>query len=82
MAAFLYAAAGRVRTMESNLVERRREARARRLARRANCSLHKSRTRLSINNYGDFMIVDDQNFVVAGADFDLTLDDVEEWLSG
>jgi hypothetical protein len=61
--------------------EKAREARLRRLARRGGYSLRKSRAGFSGDNFGDFMIVDDDmNAVVAGDRFDLTLDDVEEWL--
>lgn len=67
--------------MDSTLGERRREARLRRLARSGGYSLHKSRAGISVDNLGGFMIVEDNmNVVVAGGRFDLTLDDVEEWL--
>ena len=67
--------------MQSTLAERRREARLRRLARRGGYSLHKSRAGWSLDNFGEFMIVDDDiNTIVAGERFDLSLDDVEEWL--
>ena len=67
--------------MDSTLMERRREARLRRLARSGGYSLHKSRAGFSADNFGDFMVVDDsRNFIVAGERFDMTLDDVEEWL--
>jgi hypothetical protein len=67
--------------MDSIVMEQRREARLRRLARSGGYSLHKSRASISVDNLGDFMIVnDDMNAVVAGERFDLTLDDVEEWL--
>ena len=67
--------------MDSIVMERRRAARLRRLARRGGYSLHKSRAGFSADNLGDFMVVDDsRNFIVAGERFDMTLDDVEEWL--
>lgn len=61
--------------------EKVREARLRRLARSGGYSLHKSRAGFSADNLGEFMVVDtDMNAVVAGGRYDLTLDDVEEWL--
>ena len=67
--------------MDSILMEQRREARLRRLARRGGYSLRKSRAGFSIDNLGDYMIVDDNlNAIVAGERFDMSLDDVEEWL--
>jgi hypothetical protein len=67
--------------MDSIRMEQRREARLRRLARRWGYSLHKSRAGFSADNLGDFMIVDDNlNGAVAGLSFDMSLDDVEEWL--
>jgi hypothetical protein len=44
--------------------------------------LRKSRGPLSLNNHGEFMIVDpSRNVVVAGERFDLDLDAVEAWLA-
>jgi len=61
--------------------EKAREARLRRLARRGGYALHRSRAGFSLDNFGDYMIVDDSmNVIVAGDRFDLTLDDAEEWL--
>ena len=62
--------------------EAAREARARRAAKRRGLRLHRSRRRLgSIDNPGGFQIVNSYyNFVVAGERFDMTLDDVEQWL--
>jgi len=42
--------------------------------------LRKSRVSLSIDNKGGYMIVDFNNCVVAGEKFDLTLDDVAEFI--
>ena len=64
----------------TQVLERRREARLRRLARSGGYSLRKSRRGYSIDNLGGYMIVDDRNFIVDGPRFDLSLDDVEEWL--
>lgn len=60
-----------------------REARLRRLARGQGYALHRSRWhRGSIDNYGEFRVVDrDRNLIVAGERFDMTLDDVERWLA-
>ena len=67
--------------MDSIRMEQRREARLRRLARREGYGLHKSRAGFSSDNLGDYMIVDNnRNAIVAGERFDVTLDDVEEWL--
>jgi hypothetical protein len=44
--------------------------------------LRKSRRPLSLDNHGEFMIVDpSRNVVVAGERFDLDLDAVEAWLA-
>lgn len=77
----LFVRGRKVRDMDSIVMERRREARLRRLARCGGYSLHKSRAGWSLDNLGDFMVVDDNlNSIVAGERFDMTLDDVEEWL--
>jgi hypothetical protein len=54
---------------------------ARRAARRAGFIARKSRWRkYSIDNHGDFMIVDPEtNGAVAGSRYDLTADEVVEW---
>jgi hypothetical protein len=57
------------------------EARVRRLARRQGYSVHKSRGSFSINNRGEFMLVDaNRNAIELGERFDATLDDIERWL--
>lgn len=60
-----------------------REARARRALRRQGCSLYRSRVRrVNVDDLGGYRIVDDSaNFVVAGARFELDLDDVEQWIA-
>jgi hypothetical protein len=51
-------------------------------ARRLGLAVKKSRGGVSLDNQGGFMIVDaDSNFVLAGERFDLSLDDVAEFLS-
>lgn len=69
--------------MSIQLSEAAREARLRRAARRQGYVLRRSRWHLgSIDNYGEFMIVDaDRNWTVAGLRFDMTLDDVERFLA-
>ena len=55
------------------------ESKARRLARRCGLRATKSRRMLSIDNFGEFMLIDTTtNFVVAGARFDWTTADVIE----
>lgn len=47
------------------------EAKARRLARRLGMYVTKSRQQISMDNLGDFMLVDaSRNFVVGGSRFD------------
>jgi len=59
----------------------RRESRLRSLARRAGYSVKKSRRGFSSDNLGDFMLIDENNWVVIGSRFDATLDDIEEYLA-
>lgn len=63
--------------------EARREARCRRELAKRGYALHKSRVRTwNYDNQGEYMITDpDSNAVVAGERFDMTIDDVEEWLA-
>lgn len=50
---------------------------------KAGYGLHKSRRSISIDNLGGYMIVDlECNAVVAGCRYDLSLEDVSEWLQG
>lgn len=62
--------------------EKVRENRLRRQAQRLGYGIIKSRARqLHLNNRGLYQIIDiGRNFVIAGADYDLSLDDVAEWL--
>lgn len=66
------------------LNENARESRARRLAQRQGYVLCKSRLRgdTHADDFGGWRIVDGHgNWIVAGAKFDLDLDDVERWLA-
>lgn len=65
-----------------NQIEIRREARLRRQCRKQGYRLIKSRIRNPhINNHGGYMIVDAwHNSVVKGADYELNLDDVAEFI--
>ena len=57
------------------------ESKLRRELKEAGYALRKSRGPVSGNDLGGYMIVDVAgNYVVAGAKYDLTLDDVAEWL--
>lgn len=57
------------------------EQRLRRRAHKYGLRLSKSRARISLDNFGEYMIVDEKtNFVVAGRRYDYTLDDVAEYL--
>ena len=64
--------------------EKTRENRLRRLAKRQNLYLKKSRVKhTNVDDWGGYMIVDlNGNFVVAGERFNLTLDEVEKFLTG
>lgn len=42
--------------------------------------MKKSRRQLSGDNQGDFMLISEENVIVAGERFDMTLDEVEEYL--
>ena len=59
-----------------------RARRLRKIAQKRGFMLRKSRGPLSLDNHGEFMIVDpSRNIPVAGGRFDLDLDDVEAWLT-
>ncbi len=60
----------------------RREARARRLAKRQGFAVRKSRVRNPhLNDQGGYMVINPSyNLIVAGERFNLDLDDVEEFL--
>ncbi len=53
----------------------------RRLRRDYSCAMRKSRKPISLNNRGGYMIVDlSLNAVIAGEQYDLSLEDIEEWM--
>ena len=59
-----------------------RERRLRKIAQKRGFVLRKSRSPLSPDNHGEFMIVDlSRHIPVAGGRFDLDLDAVEAWLA-
>jgi len=58
------------------------DSRLRRLARKNGYTLHRSRWRRgSVDNFGGYMIVDENNCVIAGSRFDLGPSDVEAWFA-
>jgi hypothetical protein len=63
--------------------ERRREDRARHLAWRQGYLLRKSRIReVNLDNLGGYMLIDaNMNCIVAGSRWDLSLEEVEDWLA-
>jgi hypothetical protein len=63
-------------------MDKARENRVRRWAERLGCSLHKSRARhVRLSDYGNYQLRDAaRNEVVAGEQYDLDLDAVEEEL--
>jgi hypothetical protein len=61
--------------------KKQQESRLRARARRNDLSIHKSRQQLHCNNHGGYQIVDARNTVVAGLNYELTLDDVETFLT-
>ena len=67
-------------SLNNDLEQRRLEARARRAAWRVGLLVRKSRKRSNVpncDNFGEFMLVDrDRNYVVAGARFDLSAEEV------
>jgi hypothetical protein len=64
--------------------EKNLEARVRRLAARHGYRLHKSRRRKhvpNLDNYGDYMLVNKNNFVVTGSRFDAGLEEILDYLT-
>lgn len=59
------------------------EQRLRRALNKSGYSLHKSRVKaINPNNHGEYMITDTgRNAVVAGDRFNMTLEDVQQWVS-
>jgi hypothetical protein len=67
---------------DNNISEAALESRARRAARRLGFSARKSTLhRDSVDNYGEFMIVDEHNCIVAGQRYDMTAEQVIAWCS-
>ena len=59
------------------------EQKARRVAKRVGLIARKSRWRQnSVDNYGDFMLVNQNNFIEAGHRFDMTAEEVIEYCQG
>jgi hypothetical protein len=51
-------------------------------AKRDGWALRKSRTRLGLDNFGGYQIIDpEDNTVAAGSRYELELEDVADWLS-
>ena len=64
-----------------NINNKALENKLRRKAKQCGFLLRKSRASISIDNLGEYMLVDMyKNAIVAGEKFDLTLSDVEEFL--
>lgn len=60
--------------------DKRREARARRRLRKLGLFVRKDRVRIwDMDHHGGYMLVNDNNVVVGGERFSLTLDDLETW---
>ena len=58
------------------------EQKLRRALNKCGYSLHKSRKRISLDNFGGYMIVDQHiNCVVAGSRFDLSAENVQDFLA-
>jgi hypothetical protein len=61
--------------------ERAIETRARRAAKREGYFMRKSRAALSIDNHGQFRLIDGNNRMVAGEKFDMSAQDVLDYLA-
>lgn len=67
--------------MHSDTTTLPNDSRLRHKAQKLGYELRRARGRLHINNLGGYQIIDPYyNFVVDGADFDLSAEYVEEWL--
>lgn len=67
--------------MTTTIAHNNMERQLRRALNKHGYSLHKSRKPVNIDNLGEYMIVDSRsNFVVAGTSFNLSLEDVADWL--
>ena len=64
------------------LSEKSRENKLRRALYKADCLMRKSRADISIDNFGGYMIISlDSNSVAAGSRYELSLEDVQEWVN-
>lgn len=69
--------------MINTTVYKNKEQQLHRALRKEGYSLRKSRKAVSIDNLGGYMIVNSyRNVVVAGSRYELSLDDVADWLEG
>lgn len=65
----------------TTITEKNREQRLRRALNKRGYSLHKSRRAFNADNLGGYLIANQQNnTLIAGERFNLSLDDVNEWL--
>ena len=63
------------------MTEKNKERKLRRALNKAGYSLRKSSAPVSIDNFGGYMIIDANiNAVVSGSRYDLSLDDIENFL--
>jgi hypothetical protein len=56
------------------------EHRARAKARRNGYTVTKSRAGISVDNHGQFMLVDDRNHVVLGDRYDASIEEIDQYL--
>jgi len=62
--------------------QKRREDRLRKRCKTYELTMRRSRSRISLDNFGDFMLTDtNRGYVVAGSRFDMTLDDIQLYLN-
>jgi hypothetical protein len=69
---------------DTEVLDKHQEARVRRLALRHGYRVLKSRQRNhvpNLDNHGEFMLVNDHNFVVTGSRFDASLEEIVDYLS-
>ena len=71
-----------LRRAARKLSEKSRAGHLRKLAKKQNLFLKKSRVRdRSVQSYGSYTLIDDRNMVVYGMNSDLTLDEVDKYLT-
>jgi len=69
-------------TGKAQTVSTTSEYRVRRLARRNGYFLRKSRARISLDNEGEYMLVEtSRNIVIRGSRFDASLEEIEAFLA-